>query len=326
YRTYYRWVDYTLEPGGNQFIRTRATNDLGGEVPLGIVPAWADIAPEIGVSGTDRLLFAVLKCPRDNRRDEKTYGVPITYGAEREIAELVEHLNIYRREYRLTRPMLGLDATLWRSGFDAAVAPMSIDAVRKTVQDGDDPFIPVQKTALDGKDGWSYYAPAIRQEAMEARLQSLYRRLEKVCGLSQGVLTERQQQNYANRDEVRAAMYDTFSVVRAVRDAWEDALDDLAYAADVLAERFGLTPAGAREQWALSIDWDTSLIESSAEAFAQLSELQSRGMVSKAELRQWVKGGTLEEAQAAVDEITEAEHSVQLMDEDDDTDPGAGEE
>lgn len=77
---------------------------------------------------------------------------------------------------------------------------------------------------------------------------------------------------------------------------------------------------------ALSIDWDTSLIESSAEAFQQLSELQSRGMVSKAELRQWVKGGTLEEAQAAVDEITETEHSVQLMDEDDDTDPGAGEE
>ena len=32
-------------------------------------------------------------------------------------------------------------------------------------------------------------------------------------------------------------------------------------------------------------------------------------MVSKAELRQWVRGGTLEEAQAAVDEIA-AEHDT----------------
>ena len=46
-----------------------------------------------------------------------------------------------------------------------------------------------------------------------------------------------------------------------------------------------------------------SLFESSTETFQQLTELQSRGIVSKAELRQWVRGGTLEEAQAAIDDI-----------------------
>jgi hypothetical protein len=312
-RPYYRWIDYEINDSGVQVIRTRATTETGREVLLGVVPQWADITPEITIGGTDRLLLAFLRCPRDNRRDEKVYGVPITYGAEREISELVEHLNIYRREYLLTRPMLGLDATLWRSKTDHAQAPLDIADVRKTVQDGDDPFIPVQKTALDGKDGWSYYAPVIRQEAMEARLQSLYRRLEKVCGLSQGILTERQQQNYANRDEVRAAMYDTFSVVCDIRREWERALDDLAYAVDVLAERFNITPSGARGAFEISIDWDTSMIESSSETFAQLSELQSGGMVSKAELRQWVRGGTLEEAQAAVEEIGEANDTIHKL-------------
>jgi hypothetical protein len=309
---FFRWVDYTLDESGVQTIRTRATSESGRVVLLGFIPQWADITEEITIGGTDRLLFAFLRCPRDNRRDQKTYGVPVTYGAEREIAELVEHLNIYRREFRLTRPMLGLDSTLWNNRADLSqiVKPVGIDDIRRTVQDGDDPFIPVKSASLNDKPGWDYYAPAIRSEAMETRLQSLYRRLEKVCGLSQGILTERQQQNYANRDEVRAAMYDTFSVVCDIRRDWERVLDDVAYAADVLAERFGLTPAGARGQYEVSVDWDTSMIESSTEAFTQLSELQSRGMVSKAELRQWVRGGTLEEAQKAVGEISQEGDSL----------------
>ena len=303
---YYRWVDYTLAEDGTQLIRTRATMDSGASVPLASVPEWADITEEITISGTDRLLLALLRCPRDSRTDRRVYGVPITYGAERDVGELVEHLGIYRREYRLTRPMLGLDATLWRSKTDFSDTPMGIDAVRKTVQDGDDPFIPVQKTALDGKDGWSYYAPAIRSEAMETRLNSLNRRVERACGLSQGILTERSTTNYANRDEVRASMYDTFCTVQEMRENLEAAIADIAYSVDVLAERFGLSPAGARGAYEIAYDWDASLIEASAETFTQLSELQSRGMVSKAELRQWVKGGTLEEAQVAIDEMEPA--------------------
>ena len=174
---------------------------------------------------------------------------------------------------------------------------------KRQVQDGDDPFIPVESMVIDGKTPWQQYAPSIRHEAMEQRYNTLLRRVEKACGLSQGVLTERQQLNYANRDEVRAAQYDTFSVVHAMRGQWEKAVADAAYAVDVLAEYFGLSPAGARGQYEIAYDWDTSLIESSEQAYQQLSELQSRGIVSKAELRQFVRGGTLEEAQAAIEEI-----------------------
>lgn len=301
--TYYRWTDYTLTEDGTQVIRTRAATDAGAAVPLASVPEWADITEEITIGGTDRLLFAFLRCPRDNRTDRRLYGVPITYGAERDLSELVEHLNIYRREYRLTRPMLGLDSTLWRTKPDFTDAGVTIDSVRKTVQDGDDPFVPVQRTSLNDKSGWDYYAPTIRVEAMETRLQSLYRRMERACGLSQGILTERSTVNYANRDEVRASMYDTFCTIQETREALETVIGDIAYAVDVLAERFGLTPAGNRGAYELAYDWDTSMIEASAETYQQLSELQSRGMVSEAELRQWVKGGTLEEAQKAVDEI-----------------------
>lgn len=306
-KEYFLLANYKLE-GNGIVIRYIVKAGEGGEVSLSIVPEWADITPEITISNVDRMLFAYLKCPRDNRTDDKRYGVPITYGADTAVHDLVEQMNIYRKEYKLTRPMLGLDSTLWKdpnAKFGEPLPANNIKAVRKTVQDGDDPFIPFDTNSLDGKSMWQYYAPAIRYEAMEGRLNSLKREVEKQCGLSQGVLTERQAMNYANRDEVRAAQYDTFSVVKAIRNQWEKAMHDLAYAIDVLAERFGVTPAGSRGQYALVFDWDISLVESFEQTFTQYSELYGMGAMSKAQIRAWVTGETLKEAQNAIDEIEE---------------------
>ena len=75
---------------------------------------------------------------------------------------------------------------------------------------------------------------------------------------------------------------------------------DALYAADVLAERFGLSPAGARGQWEAAFDWDMSLLESSQQTFAQMSELQSRGLITGERLTQWVMGGTMDEARMEV--------------------------
>lgn len=306
-KRYYLLADYILADH-TQRIRYRIVDDSDRQIPIGSLSSWEDIPDEITIGNVDRNLFAYIRSPRDNRTNRKRYGVPITYGSEKTIAELVEHINTYHREYRLTRPMLGLDASLWRN-LDSSYnhAPITIDSVRKTVQDGDDPFIPLEVGSLDGKGIWQHFAPAIRQEAMEARYQSLCRRLEKECGLSQGILTERQTMNYANRDEVRAAQYDTFSVVKSIRNEFERGMDDLAYAIDVLAEHFGLSPYGARGQYEISFDWDQSLIESTEQTFAQMSELQSGGMVSKAELRKWVLGGSIEEAEAAIQNIADSE-------------------
>lgn len=306
-RIYWLIADYSIDDAGVQRIRYRACAYDGGETPMHEIPKWRDIQEEIAIAGTDRALIAYLRCPVDNRRDAQIMGVPITYGAERSIAELVEHIGIYRREFKLSRMMLGLDASLWRDfGRGRLDADgVTIDDVKRTAQDSDLPFVPVEGVVLDSKTPWQQYAPGIRHEAMEARYNSLLRRVEKDCGLSQGILTERQNVNYANRDEVRAAQYDTFAVIRAMRSAWERAIADLAYAIDVLAEFYGLTPGGARGKYEIEYDWDMSLVESTQESFNQLSELQSRGMVSAAELRRWVRGGTMEENEAAIAEIRE---------------------
>lgn len=305
-RQYFLWADYALN-NGEQRIAYRVSDDRGEAYPLKDFEDWSEITAEMCIPGTDRLLLAFLRCPRDNRTDRRDYGVPVTYGAEPEIGELLEHMRVYRREYRLSRMMLGLDSGLWRNPVNGAALAADISAVKKTVQDSDDPFVPWEASALEGRSAWQVYAPQIRYEAMEARYNSLCRRVEKACGLSQGVLTERQQISYANRDEIRASMYDTFCVVRAVRGAWERAMQDVAYAVDVLAECFGLTPAGGTGRWQLRFDWDYGLIESTEQTFEQNMQLMANGLMSGPEVRQWALGGTLRQAKQAVRQIWEKE-------------------
>ncbi len=298
YVTYYRWTGYTLE-NGSLVIRNKVTDEAGHAYPMAQVAAWANIPDEYAIANVEKLPFAFLKCPTDNHRPNDVYGVGITYGAESIIREIKEHLKVIAREYRLTRPMLGLDSTLWRRRNDGSA---DIDAVRKTVQDSDEPFIPVDGIIDDSRVPWMIYTPAIRDTAMYNRLDRLYEQLEKAVGTSRGILTARETAS-ATATEIRAANHDTFTMIAAIRSMWEEGMQDLADAVDLLAEHFGLTPGGARGDFSIVHDWDMSLFESSQETFQQLSELQSRGIISKAELRQWVRGGTLEEAQAAIDEI-----------------------
>lgn len=304
---YYRLTDYSVKNNTHK-IMNRAVRDDGTSAPLGIVPQWANIAEEITIQNVDRPLFVHIKCPVDNRTTKDVYGVPITHGSEAIIAETKDHIKVIKREYKLTRPMLGLDSSLWKNKksnaalADGTLIPYgrTIDDVKRTTQDEDTPFIPVDM--MDGTAPWLLFAPPIRNVAMHDRLQELYARLEKSVGTSRGILTERETSS-ATATEIKAAQYDTFCIVSAMRKELDNAMDYLAYCYDVLAESFGLTPAGARDTYTVKTVWDMSLYESSAETFQQLTELESLGGYGVVELRQWVTGETEEQAQAAVDKI-----------------------
>ena len=307
--SYYRLADYSVENGVHRIIN-RALNASGMPVPLADFEEWAGIAEEFAISNVDRLLLAFVRCPVDNRVDKDPYGVEITFGNNALVSEIARHLAMIEREYKLSRSILGLDRSLWgrkKSAIkdeDGKEIPFgkTIEDIQVTAQDSNYPFVPID--TVDGDQPWLMFSPQIRDSAMYKRLEELFALLEKAVGTSRGILTERQSIG-ATATEIRAGQYDTFCIVDAMREQWDDALDDLAYAYDVLAEYFGLTPAGARGAYQLAVDWDYSMYESSSETFQQLAELRAGGMLRKAQLYQWVKGGTLEEAQKAIDDVKE---------------------
>lgn len=294
-KTYYRLMDYTLE-NGVLTIKNRVVDDTSGTVGLEVYAGWADIAQEVRISNVERMLCGFLKCPKDGKKEGGFYGVPITYGCERTVADLHECLEDIRTEYRLKRVFIGADELM-------------IDG------NGNLPAGVFKKFRVGGSLGdnkafWEVFDPEIRDSSYYNRYKNLCEQLEREVGTAKGILSE-PASFWATATEIRQGNFRTMCLVDSIRSNVEQCMNDLAYAVDVLAESYGLTPAGASGDHKVTFDWDESLRESSAETFAQLSELQSRGGCSLARLNAYVTGQTLEEAQAEID--ANVKHSMTLQ-------------
>lgn len=280
-RRYYRWTDYQLE-GKTHIIRNKATFD-GGVISLTSIPEWADIPEEIRIENVDRLLFAFIKSPADNRRTHDLYGVPITYGCDKIICEIQDTLKQIEQEYALKRSFVGVDSRLF--GKDERLPSNGLFR-----------FL----TGSTNDNLWEIFDPKIRDSAYYNRLDHLLELLEKQVGVSRGILTKPESRG-ATATEIKAGLYDTYSLVEAVRDVIERGMDDFVYACDILANAYNLASAAAYD---IRIDWSYALIESSSESFAQYLQAEAVGAIEPAEIRQYLMTDeTLEEARVRVDEI-----------------------
>lgn len=287
---YQRIIDYTLSDKVLT-IQTKIVDRDGSEVSSDVTPEWANLTPTIMIGNVERILVAYLKSPKDNRKEDSFYGVPITYGSEDIIRQLYECMGDLEDEYRLKHPFVGADEMLF--GKDNKLPANGL--FKKFRVTG----------ALDGgKSFWEVYDPPIRDSSYYNRFSNLCEMLEKSVGVSKGVLTEPATFG-ATATEIRRANYDTFCMVSDIRKNIQKCFEDLAYAVDVYAEFFHLSPSGAAGDYKVTFDWDMSLVESSSETFDQLSELESRGLISSARLNSWVTGQSMEDAQAEIDAVQE---------------------
>ena len=286
---YFRWTDYDLDDNGLLTIRQRATNAIGSEVPLQSLNEWAGISEEMTIANLESLPFAYLKNPTDNRINDGNYGVPVTYGCDKKIGEIVECQEEIRREYRLKKPIVGMDQTLFGTKNGRRYLPVT------------GLFMPVTPSGLNtaGKL-WEVYDPAIRDSSYYNRLVHLCEELEKQVGTSRGILTEPATHG-ATATEIKAANQDTYAIITDMRTSIEDAMRQLAYAINVLANAYMLSPLG---DYDLAFDWSYALIESSQETYNQLLASVTVDAVEAAELRQFsFPAETLDEARARVAEI-----------------------
>lgn len=300
---YFRWTDYSLDDNGLLTIRQRATNAAGTAVPLSSLNEWVGIVEEMTISGLEHLPLAYLKNPTDSRHSESLYGVPVTFGCDDKITEIIECQDDVRREYKLKKPIVGMDTTLFKTENGKRHLPVT------------GLFMPVTPSGLNNTGKlWDVYDPAIRDSSYYTRLQHLYEELEKQVGTSRGILTEPQSHG-ATATEIKAANYATYAIVDTMRQVIEQAMDRLAYAVDVLANAYNLAPMGDYE---LSFDWSYDMIESSQESFNQLLSSVTVDAVEPAELRQFCfPDESIEEARDRVTEIrqmkAEERQSAELL-------------
>lgn len=290
-RVYYRFVDYTIN-GNTLYITNRTSTEYGSPAT---VEEWKDI-PDMTISNVDRVLLGFIKSPVDNRKDSDEYGVPITYGCGPIIEEIMECLKQIRKEFKLKNVRLQVDERTLKKD------PKTGEPILE-----DELFM--KGHSNDEGDLFNIFNPDIRESSYYARLKELFELLERQVGTSKGILTAPESYG-ATATEIKAAISDTFAIITDIRKAVEKGLEDYIYACDVLANYYNLTPQGEYE---VKFDWSYQMLESSSETWQQMKDLQSVGALSKAELRSWVTGESVDEAQKAVDKITEKEPNLSTM-------------
>lgn len=285
-KTYIRWTNYRLE-NGNCIIEQKFSDETGEQIP---VPSfWENILLKQTISGVDRALFGYLKSPINNRRSNDKYGVPITYGCEATINEIKETMKQMLDEYRLKRPFVGVDVTMFNGKNE-----LPAHGLFKKIDFG-----------MDGESRFEVYDPAFRPYT--DRLQELYKRLEHEIGTSAGIVSELNTEN-ATATEIKRAMYDTFTIVDDMRSNLEKCMEDFFYACNVLANAYNLSPQGEYE---LKFDWSYSLLEDPDAEFSHMTIGYDKNVISKAELRNWIKPDEdMEQSEKAVAEIKKSNPSV----------------
>ena len=199
-------------------------------------------------------------------------------------------------EFRLKRTFLGVDYTMFQTDKNGKTNKLPEDGLYKAFNFDDN----------DNK--FNIYDPAFR--SYTERLQELYRRLEDEIGTSRGIISDVQTQN-ATATEIKRSMYDTFNIVDDMRSNIEKGLDDFFYACNVLANAFNLSPQGDYE---LDFQWSYTLLEDTQVEWQQLTLAENKGIISKVELRQWLKPDeTIEESQKAIDEINESNPDIDTL-------------
>ena len=289
-KTYIRWTNYRLE-NGNCVIEQKFSDETGQEIPA--PNFWQNILLKQTISNVDRVLGGYIPSPINNRKTNDKYGVPITYGCEATILEIKETMKQMIREYELKEVFVGVDYTMFNTNKNGKIEKLPDNGLYRkfNFDEGDKKF--------------EVFDPEFRDYTI--RLQELYKRLEHEVGTSYGILSEVNSVN-ATATEIKHAMYDTFTICDDMRSNVEKGMEDFFYACNVLANAYNLSPQG---EYTLDFDWSYSLLEDTATEWSQLTYAQNKGVVSKVELRQWLKPDeTLEESQKAIDEIAESEPSV----------------
>lgn len=288
---YLRWVNYKIDENNTLTMEQKFTDQQGFEIDISEIPEWATINPIETIKNVDRVLFGYIQSPVNNRIGNDNYGVPITFGCDDTIKEIKECLKQIAREYKLKEVFIGADDRMF--GADNRLPRNGL----------------FKKLKTDSDDFFEIFSPEIRDSSYYNRLNELFTRLEKQICVSKGFLTDMESNN-ATATEIKRAMYDTFTLVNDTRKCFEKGIEDFIYGCNVLANRYGLSPIPS-DNYKINFNWDYSLLTDTNEEFNHYSIGVSQGVISKAELRNWIiPNETLEESEKKVQEIKEESPSI----------------
>ena len=154
---------------------------------------------------------------------------------------------------------------------------------------------------LGESDTYQVFAPAFRDSSLIAGLNTILMRIEDVCGLSRGTLTDAATEA-RTATELKILKQRNYATNADIQTALEDALRDVVYIMDTYCILYELTKDG---EYDVSFEWDDSILVDVDEELGKRLNLMQNGLASKVETRMWYYGETERQAIEALQKIRE---------------------
>lgn len=273
-------------------INTMATEDdqisvsypFMNEVDLKTVDGWNELEPVMEMDDIEKPLFVYIRVPRANNIDPHS---PLGASVYSRAADVIREADIqYSRilwEYAATE-----------AAIDAAEDLFDIDKQGH-------PVLPAGRERLfrtydtEGKSDSVFlkeFAPEIRDSALFKGLNELLRRIEFLCGLAYGTISD---PNDVERTatEVKASKQRSYATVNKMQKAWGDGIDNLIYVMDVLCTLYQLAPPGNVEK---SCTWGDGVLEDTEVEYQRRWSMVLAGKMKLEKFYAWYFGCSEEDA------------------------------
>lgn len=255
----------------NQAFRSDNPNTLGEKVSLAAVEDWKDIQPSATVEDIERPLFAYFRYPLANNIDSNS---PLGVSCYSRATDLIRTADEMWSNF------------IWE--LDSAQRALYVDelALKPYGEDGK-VKLPNKRLyrVLDmggAEDSlFKDWSPTIRQKDILESLDAVMKKIEFVCGLAYGTLS-----NPTNIEktatEIKISRQRTYSTIVDTQKELNEVLKHLLYAMDVWTTIGGLAPQG---EYDVAFQFDDSIVVDTELQFQQDLLLVSRGIMSKTEFR-----------------------------------------
>lgn len=222
--------------------------NLGGEIPLGRVEEWADLAPEVVIRGVDFPLFGYMKVPLANNIDPASpLGVSVYSRAASLVQNADEQYGGILWEYKSKETAVQAGAEFFdHDRYGNIIFPKGKERLFQAFKD----------TANEEKQLFNVFSPEIRDQSFFNGLNHMLQRIEFNCGLAYGTLSDPQNVD-KTATEIKVSKQRSYDTVKSIQNAAETALNDLVRAMAFWAVYGGLAPDG---EYSLTYNWDDSII------------------------------------------------------------------
>lgn len=273
--------------------------NLGTEIPLTEVDRWAGLEPEATVNFPEGMLFGWFKVAMANNVDvECPMGVSCFSRATEMIKECDLQYSRLSWEFEGSELAIDVDPTVLR--------PSKTDGKQELPRLNQRLFRAVDIQGGTGEgDFYKVFSPSIRDQSIINGLNHMLQRVEDLCGLSRGSISQLDHTTDSKTaTELRIMRQRSYATVADNQTALDRCLKDVVKVMDFYATAYQLAPEGSYE---CSFEWDDSILVDTEVQLNERLTLLNAGAESKVNLRRWYFGETEAQAKAAIAQINDEE-------------------